>query len=221
VASSTSARENGQYERIFSTRATLVAFVAVAIAALSLVSCSSDSAPSANRASSSSSEPLTSTNQDAGTASAKPEDLVLDIPVGVAPCRASELEFASGGGNPGELPLLRFFNRSGRPCGLAGYVSVFGQDGAGQWQPVAMTKYPHAAVTAAPWTGVFDPSLVAVMNIRPDDSSCTGTATAVHYTALRLVLPGDAGAIDIAGLAFDTGRCPLLVTPITGDSRDS
>ena len=86
---------------------------------------------------------------------------------------------------------------------------------------MSTTKYPHAAVTAAPWTGVFDPSLVAVMAIRPDDSSCTGTATPLHYTALRLVLPGDAGAIDIAGLAFDTGRCPLLITPITGDSQDS
>ena len=184
-----------------------------------LAACTGGSKPSADTASSLSNG-ARSSDISTGTSQSNPENLVLDMPVGVTPCRSSDLQFASGGGNPGEVPLLRLFNRSDRSCGLAGYVTVFGEDPAGEWQLVPTTNYPHASVSASSWTGVFDPNLVAVLRIRTDDASCTGTATPVHYSALRLVLPGDAGAIDIPGLAFDSGRCPLLVTPITGDSQD-
>jgi hypothetical protein len=145
----------------------------------------------------------------------------VDIPAGVAACRADQLEFSSGGGAAGQLPLLRFFNRSGGACGLAGYVSVFGRDSTGRFVAVQTVPGPYAAVTGPRWTGVFDPTLVAVVSILPpDNSGCTGLPAPAHYTALRVVLPGAAGAIDIEGVAFDTGPCPLQVSPISSDSQD-
>lgn len=145
-----------------------------------------------------------------------PNAPALVIPAGVIACRASELEFAPGAG----LSLLRFFNRSGRSCGLAGYVTVFGRVATGQWQQVRTTPLDIAAVTAPRWTGVFEPSLTAVVSIRPTPA-CVATSAPTHYVALRLALPRDAGTIDIDSIQFDAGDCPLQVTPFSGDSQDS
>lgn len=147
-----------------------------------------------------------------------PSAPALDIPAGVVACRASDLEFAPGAG----LALLRFFNRSGRSCGLAGYVTVFGRVAAGQWRPVRTTHLDAAAVSAPRWTGVFEPSLTAVVSILPTPTAeCEATSAPTHYTALRLALPRDAGTIDIDTIQFDAGDCPLQVTPFSGDSQDN
>lgn len=149
----------------------------------------------------------------------------LEVPAGVPLCRASELEFAALGDmefdadEPRDMMPLGFFNRSGRPCGLAGYVTIYGQNADGAFRLVPTTSRLMAPVDADRWTGVFEPSLTAVIRIW-GDPECLGDAAAAHYTALRVVLPGDAGAIDIPGVQFDTGRCPLLVTPVGGDSGD-
>jgi hypothetical protein len=147
-----------------------------------------------------------------------PNAPALDIPAGVIPCRASDLEFAPGAG----LSLLRFFNRSGRSCGLAGYVTVLGRVVTGQWQLVRTVPLDIAAVTAPRWTGEFEPSLTAVVSIRRAPAAeCVDASAATHYNALRLALPGNAGTIDIDSIQFDAGDCPLQVTPFSGDSQDN
>ena len=94
---------------------------------------------------------------------------------------------------------------------LAGYVSILGKDSTGHFVPVPTAPLPFAAVTAR-WTG-FRSSLVAVIGIRPRPTLIVRIRRrARRFVALRIVLPGNAGAIDINDLAFDTGPCPLQLS---------
>lgn len=142
----------------------------------------------------------------------------LEIPAGVTPCRADDLAIAAGS----DLVLIRLFNLSDKACGLAGHVTLFGRDAAGTWQPVPTTPLSKAAVDGGEgWTGIFDPALTAVFSVRPSgDGSCADADARAHYTALRVVLPGEAGSLDMDPFEFDTGPCPLEVTAIAGDSGD-
>ncbi|MEY2421573.1 MAG: hypothetical protein QOI95_1640 [Acidimicrobiaceae bacterium] len=141
----------------------------------------------------------------------------IELPPGVTPCRSDQLEVASGN----DPNLLRFVNRSGGPCGLAGYATVLGKSSTGGFQPVPTSPLPFAATNGPRWTGVFEPNLVAVVSLRPStETSCAVAAIPAHFTALRLVLPGGTGTIDFDGLAFDTTPCPLQLTPFAADSQD-
>lgn len=191
---------------------------AVAVLALLLVACSDDG--------SSGTAPSTSPHSTSDTAVEGPVQLppVLEIPTGVTPCRADELEVLPSADAPDfGASLIHIANRSGGPCGLAGFLTVVGQDAEGEWHATPTTPIPRAAVDGDRWTGVFDPDpgVSVVISIRPSSvTDCQAPVAPAHYTGLRLVLPGEAGAIDSEGFEFDVGGCPLEVTAIAGDSGD-
>jgi cell division protein FtsX len=148
-------------------------------------------------------------------------DPALSVPAGVALCRADELEYA-GGGLTG---LLRFFNRSGGPCGLAGYPTLLGRAPNGTWVTIPTRLQSYAPVSGSPpWTGVFDPTKTAVVSIGPGFETsaldCPGNELEVQqYSGLRLVLPQDAGTIDIPDAGtFALGPCQPTLTPFTYDT---
>ena len=146
---------------------------------------------------------------------------VMAIPHGVTPCRADQLEVVARPSSPGVGILIQILNRSGGPCGLAGFLTVAGQDAAGEWHAVATTPLPRAAVDGDRWTGVSDATLPAVVTLRRSDvADCKAPVALAHYTAIRLVLPREAGAIDTKDFEFDVGGCPLEITAIAGDSGD-
>ena len=142
----------------------------------------------------------------------------LEVPTGTTLCRAGELEVAP---NP-TLQLIRLFNRSGRPCGLAGFVSVYGRIGAGPWQAVKSVPFGTTVTNGPRWTGVFDPNLTAVISIGPAPAAeCVASSAPTHFTGLRLALPRDAGSIDIDTIQFEVTNCPLEVSPVEADSQDN
>jgi hypothetical protein len=141
----------------------------------------------------------------------------LEVPAGTTLCQSGELEVAPGP----SLSLIRLFNRSGRACGLAGYVSVYGLVG-GQWSRVESVPLGTSVTNGPRWTGVFDPNLTAVISVDPAPAfDCVATSARSHYTGLRLALPGNAGTIDIDSIAFDVTNCPVSVSPVEADSQDN
>ena len=63
--------------------------------------------------------------------------------------------------------------------------------------------------------------LSAVVTLRPSGvTDCQAPVALAHYQAIRVVLPGEAGAIDTKDFEFDVGGCPLEITAIAGDSGD-
>jgi hypothetical protein len=116
---------------------------------------------------------------------------------------------------------LRFFNRSGGSCGLAGYPVVSGRTPSGAWVEVPTMPLDLAPTNGPPWTGVFSVELTAVVSLRAEpNSQCGPNPRRAGYEALRLTLPGGAGDIDI-DLAFTFDGCPLQITPFSADSQDS
>jgi hypothetical protein len=142
----------------------------------------------------------------------------LEVPTGTALCQADELEVAP---NPA-LQLIRLFNRSGRSCGLAGFVSVYGRIAAGPWRAVKSVPFGTRVTNGPRWTGVFDPNLTAVISIEPAPAAgCVARSAPTHFTGLRLTLPRDAGTIDIDTIQFEVTNCPLAVSPVEADSQDN
>jgi hypothetical protein len=198
---------------------------ALLIAALAPAACS-DAGPTehveASAPTSPSTAPLstTSSTSNPSTMSSAPPSSssapALTAPTDVPACRAEDLEYASGAG----LSLLRFFNRSGTTCGLAGYPELLGRTTTGSWQPIATTR-PRLAPTNGPqWNGAFTTDLTAVISIRASDAAaCSPHAASVRYSALRLRLPGTGTDIDVP-LAIDVSECPLQITPFAADSQD-
>ena len=151
-----------------------------------------------------------------------PFDPALTVPDGVTLCKASRLVPARSGGL-----LLRFFNRSGAPCGLAGHPHLFGLVGR-SWIAIP-TQLTFAAPVSAPrWTGVFDPSQTAVIEIRPiaptssAATRCAGPELPFHhFRGLRLDLPNGAGTIEILDRDFELGPCQPALSPFAFDSQDA
>lgn len=188
---------------------------AVAVLALLLGACSDDG--SAGRATPTSPDSTSDTATEV-TGQLTP---VLEIPTGVTPCRATDLEVRPSPDSPHIGILISILNRSGGPCGLAGFLTVVGRDAEGEWHAVPTTPYPRAAVDGDRWTGVFDLARAVVVSLRPSTvTNCQAPVAPAHYKGLRLVLPGEAGAIDSDGFEFDVGGCPLEITAIAGDSGD-
>jgi hypothetical protein len=150
-------------------------------------------------------------------------DPALSVPDGVTLCRADKLAYAPGGGL-----LLRFFNRSGAPCGLAGHPHLFGRAVDGNWIAIPTQLTFTAPVSAPRWTGVFDPSQTAVIEIRPITPTssaatrCAGPELPIHhFLGLRLELPNGAGTIEITDLDFELGPCQPALSPFAYDSQDA
>ena len=142
----------------------------------------------------------------------------LEVPTGTTLCRAAELEVAP---NP-TLALIRLFNRSGRPCGLAGFVSVYGRVAAGPWRAVKSVPLGTTVTNGPRWTGVFEPNLTAVISIEPVPAAdCVANSAPTHFTGLRLALPHDVGTIDIDTIQFEVTNYPLAVSPVEADSQDN
>jgi hypothetical protein len=150
-------------------------------------------------------------------------------PTGVTPtgpsvefCHADHLEYAGGG----QTGLLRFFNRGG-PCKLAGSPTLIGRKLDGSWVTVHARMEAQAPVSGSPpWTGVFDPSKVAVLAIRPgietSPSQCAGHELpdpVAQFSGLRVRLPKDAGVIEITDTGtFDLGPCEPHLTSFSYDT---
>jgi hypothetical protein len=144
------------------------------------------------------------------------------VPSDVEVCRADQLEYAGGG----QTGLLRFVNRGG-PCGLAGYPTLIGRKLDGSWVTVLARLEPGAPVSGSPpWTGVFDPSKVAVLAIRPgietSTRQCVGHALPdpdAQFSGLRVLLPKDAGVIEITDSGtFRLGPCQPHLTSFSYDT---
>lgn len=147
---------------------------------------------------------------------------VLEIPNGVTPCRAEELHLVVSADSPrnGQTEIS-IYNRSGGPCGLAGFLTVVGRDAQGEWHAVATSPNPRAAVDGDRRMGVLDPDMNVVVVVRPSTATdCKAPVASAHYTGLRLVLPGVAGVLESGGFEFDVGGCPLEITAIAGDGGD-
>jgi len=130
-------------------------------------------------------------------------------------CHADDIVYA-----PGTMgtALLRFFNHSGRPCALAGYANIVGLDEQGQWLPIPVIHAPDSPVSGPAWSGSFDPRLTMVVSIEPT-TSCEDRDSVRRYSALRLILPQTAEAIDVPINATFTG-CAPSITPFSYDSAD-
>ena len=156
---------------------------------------------------------IASTTTDAAAGPFAP---TLEVPAGVALCAASDLEFHPGAG----LGLLRFFNRRGQACGLAGYPTLSGRTPSGGWDPIPATPLLVAPTNGPRWTGIFEIGLVAVISIRDaPESTCIPRQQTTRYPAIRLTLPNRAGNLDIE-TPLDYSACPLQITPFTADSQD-
>ena len=140
----------------------------------------------------------------------------LTVPSREVLCRVEDIEYA-----PGTMgtTLLRFFNRSGRRCALAGYAELVGLDEQGEWVPIPATHQPDAPVSGPTWSGSFDPTLTMVVSIRTT-ATCDDHDSVRSYSALRLVLPQTEEALDVPITATFTG-CPPTITAFSYDSNDS